>query len=152
VIKPLGAGLGFVWRRDLTDGNLTSVMKFTHSLKNDKVTLILGTAQEVLGTTHAITINAKAADLAESGLYSHITLARNWRTATGRAGGDATSSLIPDIIAVRWDGTVVPFEVASAGDTPAGLAQRLREGMTTIPVANRTDITEAGNVIPLLES
>jgi hypothetical protein len=158
LIRPAGAKVNFVYRRDLINGN-TVVMPVRPWLANNKVTMILGVGQNTKGTTHAATMEKKAAELAATGLYSHITLARNWRTATGRIGGYKTvgtdgkvlQSRIPDIIAVGWDGKVVPFEVMSPSDERDKLVARMREAMNTLPVGNQT-VVGLGNVLqPLPE-
>ena len=96
--------------------------------------------------SHVLRVEQKVAELADSGLYSHITMNRAWRTASQRK---ASSDLIPDIIAVGWDGKIVPFEVQSGGDEIPDLVQRLKDGMATVPDAFKTDITDAVNIIPL---
>jgi Ca2+-binding RTX toxin-like protein len=154
VIKPAGNTLGFVWRRDFINGRAIPMALEVVPLASGKTTLVIGTAQVVPGTTHAATALAKAQQLAQTGLYSHITLARNWRTATGRIGNwkdpavKALQNKIPDLIAVRWDGKVVPFEVQSSGDTVAVLRTRLENSMATLPTANQTEIGTS-NIIPL---
>jgi len=149
VLVRQGATLGFVLRHDLV-GEAIGKLKISRiPTLGGKDTWLIGTAQEVPGTTHAATVMRKAMELAQNGNYSHVTMARNWRTATGRAGGDATSNLVPDIIAVRWDGKVVPFEVMSPGDTVNELMGRMRTGMDSLPETFRTDLDVAVNILPL---
>src|SRR5262249_2552220 len=62
---------------------------------------------------HAEAMNNQAERMAESGLYVRIYLQRSWRTATGEA---RASSLIPDVIGIRRDGSVDAFEVPSITD------------------------------------
>jgi len=71
--------------------------------------------------------------------YAHFTLQRSWRTSTGRV---ATSNSRPDVIGVRADGKVDAWEVASQNDKENLLGARLREGLMSLPKANRgeTDV------------
>jgi hypothetical protein len=143
VIKPVGAALGFVWRRDLVGGGKTLPMAVKPILASGKVTLIVGSAQAA-GATHAARIMAKANELAETGKYSHIVLNRAWRTGTGRVG---TSTLRPDIIAVGRSGKVEAFEVLSPRETMQQMRRLLWQGMQSLPPQYRTLVTDA-NVIP----
>ncbi len=143
VVKPAHAALGFAWRRDLLAQGKTAAMKITPVVRNHRVTLIIGTAQAA-GDGHAAAVIKHAQALANTGAFSHITLARSWRTATGRVG---TSNLVPDIIAVCWDGKVMPFEVISPSNTPAALIERMQRGMNTLPARYHTRITEAMNIL-----
>ncbi len=83
---------------------------------------------------HDMTIAAEAVEMARSGKYEYITMQRSWRTATGRVG---TSSKIPDIIGVRYDGKVDAVEVQSRTDSEGDLRKRLRLGMATLPPERR---------------
>jgi RHS repeat-associated protein len=86
---------------------------------------------------HDETIGAVAEELAKSGEYEYVTMQRSWRTATGRV---SKSGKIPDIIAVRRDGRVDVFEVASKSDTQDDLQRRMAEGMNTLPEGKRGTI------------
>jgi hypothetical protein len=80
---------------------------------------------------HASTILAHARALAESGDYAVIFMQRSWRTASNR---EATSRLIPDIIARRKDGKFDAWEVRSNSQDAMELRIKLRAGMDSVPL------------------
>ncbi|MCC6126741.1 MAG: hypothetical protein IT426_17400 [Pirellulales bacterium] len=105
-------------------------------------TRILGIAQETNTDGHVRAIAKHVQLMSQSGDYEYITLNRSWKVSTSIDG--AAGNLRPDIISVRWDGTVDAVEVMSKGDTYKKLRDRLEEGRKSLPQANRGDI----HVIP----
>jgi hypothetical protein len=60
---------------------------------------------------------------------------RSWRTATERK---IRSAEAPDLIAVTWDGKVVPIEIRSPSQSVAKLTDKLARIMETAPPAQRS--------------
>ena len=102
-------------------------------------TKILGKAQETHTAGHVRQIALQVQRMAHSCEYEYITLNRSWKVTTGLK--DAAGNLRPDIIGVRRSGVVDAFEVMSKRDTVPSLIQRLNEGMNTLPVQNRGEVT-----------
>ncbi len=87
---------------------------------------------------HDSTMEAEARRMATSGEYEYVTMQRSWRTATGRVG---SSTKVPDVIGVRYNGEVDAVEVRSKTDKYKDLIQRLRKGMKTLPPEHRGEIS-----------
>lgn len=107
--------------------------------RNGHPVIIYGQAERSSSTTpgHSEAMNNLVKRLAETGDYEYFTLQLAWRTATGRV---AESSLQPDVIGVRRDGTVDAWEVRSKSDSPRALMDRLEKGLNTLPPERQGEI------------
>ncbi|HRK32740.1 MAG TPA: hypothetical protein PLD59_16890, partial [Tepidisphaeraceae bacterium] len=160
------ATLGFVLRYDLVRATGEWVApKIKHvDIGNGRQTWIVGDAQKIyddLGneTLHSAPHAAKITDisnqLAATGRFSHITLNRSVRTATGRGataadqtGIDTISNIQPDIVAVRWDGKVEMYEVLSPSQDEEALFKAMRAAMRTLPTQYQTTLMKVEQVSP----
>ncbi len=82
------------------------------------------------GAKHAQAINVKMADMAQSGDYAHIYGNRQLTTA----GLNGTQR--PDIIGIRWDGTVDLIEYASPSQTSGAQIYALNNKLLNIKNSN----------------
>lgn len=118
------------------------------AFREENGTLIYGRAQNTSkandpNNPHMLLVEQKVNDLAASGQYEVITMNLAWRTATGRK---AESRLLPDIIAIEPDGSVLAIEIQSPGQNykmgdPDSLYDKLDDGhdsfTTTKPAFTR---------------
>ncbi|BAM02681.1 hypothetical protein [Phycisphaera mikurensis] len=132
--RQIPAFVRFVNRADFEAGSNARLVPAADG--SGRQTIVLGTAQATGETaTHANQVNAIAQQLAESGDWAHISLDRNYRTATGRVfdpkvanplNGNQMVSPRPDIVAVGRDGRMQVFEVQSEGQNFDQLAEYVR--------------------------
>jgi hypothetical protein len=79
---------------------------------------------------HSEVAYQEATVLSKSGRYREVYLGMGWKTATGV---EVSGRELPDIIAIRNDGTVDAYEVESKTDNAWALLNRIQKRMAELP-------------------